>query len=106
MNESTTNIKDLGEYIGLLKGDLKGLKTAADEEIKSIENVIPPVKSKIITDLRGFITEQQEEYFRLHKELCILAKEKGDIEKEIKKSLDKIGQLEEFLGNPQANQQQ
>ena len=102
MTECTSKMKDLSEYISMMNTDVTGLKKAAEEEIKSIEAITPPVKTKIVNDLRGFITEQQEEYFRLHKELCILSKEKTDISKDIAKSLERIESLEDSLGIPHA----
>ncbi len=93
-------MKELKEYISILSTDVGGLKTAAQEEIKGIEELTPPVKIRVNAGLRSFITEQQEEYFKFHKEICVLAKEKGEIEKEITKSVERVEQLEEAMGIP------
>eukprot|EP00826_Nyctotherus_ovalis_P053523 TRINITY_DN6972_c0_g4_i1.p1 TRINITY_DN6972_c0_g4~~TRINITY_DN6972_c0_g4_i1.p1 ORF type:complete len:193 (-),score=48.80 TRINITY_DN6972_c0_g4_i1:113-613(-) len=98
VDECVVKIKDLREYINLLKGDLTGLKDAAEGEISSVEGTVDPVRDRVMVEMKRFITEQQEEYFRLHKELCVLAKEKGEIGKELEKSYDKIHQMEEGLG--------
>ena len=98
VDECVIKIKDLREYIDLLKGDLGGLREAAEGEIASVEGTVDPVREKTIRNMKKFIVGQQEEYFKLHKELSILAKEKGELTKELEKAYDKIHLMEEKLG--------
>ena len=100
MVECKEKSKELKEYVSIFQGDMKGLKTAGEEEIKQIEALTPPAQTRIMSTLRSFITEQQEEYFRLHKELALLVHDNAAIVRDIGKALEHIEQLEESLGAP------
>eukprot|EP00831_Metopus_contortus_P036896 TRINITY_DN29113_c0_g1_i1.p1 TRINITY_DN29113_c0_g1~~TRINITY_DN29113_c0_g1_i1.p1 ORF type:complete len:165 (-),score=40.39 TRINITY_DN29113_c0_g1_i1:89-583(-) len=98
VQEATEKMQDLGEYISILKDDVAGLDKAAKEEIAEIEMITPPAKTRMISSLRKFLTEQQEEYFKFHKDVCVLTKEKDDLSKGVAKCFERVSQLEESLG--------
>jgi hypothetical protein len=91
-------MNEFEKYLELLKKDVQEVDSNGTSGITDVEMLLPPAKEKIQRDMRNFLATQQQENFKLHKEIIVLVRDVMELEKEIEKCNFRIHTLEDMVG--------